>query len=140
MSVMASADGGRLVYGCMFPAPGSASGPRRSDLHVLNTRTGQDRVLTGVAPTPLRSISADGRFLIYVAPRQTAPELLMMDLDTGTSWPVAPGWPRDLSMANLRWAPDGSFVLIDGSSTGTSTKLFEGVTYDAITKQVTTKK
>jgi hypothetical protein len=63
--------------------------------------------------------------------------LRALDVATGTSWQIANAVDGDNhEWSGAQWAPDGSFIAMARSGWSGEYKLFQGVTYDAVTKLV----
>jgi hypothetical protein len=61
-----------------------------------------------------------------------------MNIDTRESWPLLTSSPSGVTFADTlaQWASDGSYVLVEGRSSRTTWRYFEGVTYEAVKRLV----
>lgn len=129
-----SPDGQRIAYG-RWIGEGSS---RRAEMRLVSIDGRDDRVLTTSPWTQARpsgfpySWSPDGRLLLYDA----APGVVtVMDVQTGATWPIAEATDGDgHEWAGAQWAPDGGFIVLFRSGWRGEYRLFQGVTYDAVTK------
>jgi Tol biopolymer transport system component len=139
----ASADGRWLAYSTVDASPGRGK-PWPGDIRVRSLDSGIERVLLKFADSNSAShapldLSADGKWLIYQDPKLT---LRIADCETGESWPLLVNAPSevDFEWPLVRWAPDGSFIVLSGTISRATYRAYEGIAQDAVTKAMTGRK
>jgi Tol biopolymer transport system component len=132
-----SPDGRSVVYTTVD----DVDKPKAGDMRLRQLDHGSERVLakfdTDVENedyTPL-AISPDGASLVY---QDAQAKLRVMNLQTTESWPLLTNAPAgvNFSWAHVSWAPDRSFVIIDGTASRTEWRLYQGLTHDAVVKLI----
>lgn len=129
---IASPDGSHIAYS-VAAKPDPLDPPCEIALMTFDGR--RERVLVPMQqpcafPT---AWSPDGRFLLL----QTRRGARVFNVETAESWPVHPdadGWTAS------SWSPDGSFVLLTRGSRRIERLAWEGVTYEAVTKLMKSKR
>jgi WD40 repeat protein len=120
---------------------GPSKTPLQGDLRLRNFDGSGERVLItfpdvgdGSNHAPL-SVSPNGKYLIYQDPKLV---LHVMELATLKSWPLLVDPPAgiDFEHSNISWAPDGSYIVLDGSFSRTELRQITGVTYDAVVRLI----
>ncbi|HEX5071352.1 MAG TPA: hypothetical protein VFV78_14145 [Vicinamibacterales bacterium] len=122
----------------------AANRPIPGDIRVRSLETGSEKIVAkwpdtkGGEHAPA-ALSADGRFLVYQDPNL---KLWMTNVETGESWPLLKNPPADVDFeyASCHFAPDGSYVVIEGYISRSTWRAYNGVTYDAVTKLLNAKK
>ena len=113
----------------------------QGDFRIRAFSGGEERVLMTFVDTdnawnatPL-SVSPNGRFLVY---QDVKSALRIMDIETTKSWPLLLDPPAGVKFdwSDAEWAPDGSYLLLEGSQRHTTWRQFQGVTYDAVVKMI----
>ena len=137
-----SPDGHFLAYATVADAPKDKPAP--GDLRLRNLDTGSEGVLLKYSdtkdkgfendPAPL-GFTADGKFLLF---REPSLAIHILNLETLEHWPLLTAPPQgiDFDYAAVSWAPDGSFVVLEGRSSKSTWRRYDGVTYAAVTKLI----
>jgi len=138
-----SSDARWLAYSTA-DVPDDRSKPAPGDIRLRSVDTDTERVLakwveTSKAGEEPLAFSPDGRFLVYRDPSDT---LFVMDVTTTESWPLLVNPPKGVNFdwPDVQWSPDGSFLVVTASSFAQSWRRYDGITYDAVTKLVTSRK
>ena len=143
LEYVASPDGKSVAYSITKWAT-EPKKPSPSEIRIKSVETGAERVLLKYAdatendPAPL-AFSPDGRFMAY---RDAAAQILILNLESGESVPLVTTTPTGVSFdySPVDWSADGSFVVLKGDSVRTTWRAYTGVTYDAVTKLIGAKK
>ena len=136
-----SRDGQLVAFGIVEPRSAesrSAGKPIPGTLRVRNADGTNDRILAASADTKGGNLiplawSPSGKFLLYQDPDLNP---LVMNVDTKESWPLLKNPPRDVifDWPAASWSPDGSFIVIEGSTTIINWQRVEDITYETVTK------
>ena len=92
-------------------------------------------------PASPESWSPDNRFYAYSGPNGRH---RVLDTKTGEDQPLfdhaADPSVDEWDFPSVRWSPDGTYVVVVGFSTRTETWLWEGVTYENVTRLMASKR
>jgi Tol biopolymer transport system component len=137
-----SPDGRLLVYAYETNLPGTKPGPNQPYLTGLRLKPlnggperelTRDQVTTDAGFVVPKCFSPDGKFVLYSDHTNT---LRIMNVATAESWLFLDEKQGDVSFewTDADWSPDGSFIVLTGTTTRTEWRAFDGLTYDAVTK------
>jgi hypothetical protein len=126
-----SPDGSRVAYSRQ-----AGSGTARfSELHLMSIDGRDDRVIAARG-TPY-DWSSDGRFLLHSGIDKGAIYVMVTDTRTGQAWPIPEAMDTDdVAWFDARWSPSGSFIVLSRDGWHDEHRVFDGVTYDAVVKQI----
>ena len=134
-----SPDGRFLIYATRHADEPGRDKSFSVDLRFKPLSGGPERVLAQHMSDPTKgdgeivpkAVSGDGRFLLYSDFNRT---LRVMNVETAESWPLLDERQGAVSFedSNAHWSPDGSFIVLDGSTDRDEWRAFDGVTHDAV--------
>jgi len=129
-----SPDGKRIAYTTARLLDGPSPNQYVFELAVMSINGEPEATLIPAQPERLmaRAWSPDGKYLLFHHLKE-GPKV--MNVETRESWVLHPDAAgRGTDPWGLAWSPDGSFVLIDKSSSSSERLAWQGVTAEAVAR------
>ena len=126
-----SPDGTQVAY-ARWAGTGTA---RQLELHLMGIDGQGDHVLAPHGGAPY-DWSSDGRLLLY-----GGETVRVADIRSGQSWPIGEATDSDTTeWDDARFAPNGTFIVLQRDAWHDEYRRFDGLTYDAVIKAMNAKR